>query len=148
MLVINRSNDIVWGMLNVNIVTFTLLQEYIAARLGIKMGKYTVMSDNAHIYEATMNKIACGTTEISDIDGDLFNNPDGFPEEVEEFCLMPYGNRGFWNNHILNVASIMDTAHKVFKDKGAEEALKYLDDTNNRTPWVYASRRWLERKLK
>jgi hypothetical protein len=35
MTVTNRSNDLCWGMLGANYVHFTILQEYLAARLGV-----------------------------------------------------------------------------------------------------------------
>lgn len=48
--VFNRSNDILWGMLGANIVQFSFLQEYIAASLGLQMGRLHQISTNAHIY--------------------------------------------------------------------------------------------------
>lgn len=50
MTVINRSNDIHWGLYAVNIPTFGILQEYIAARLGVKPGKQTHLSNSLHTY--------------------------------------------------------------------------------------------------
>lgn len=50
MFVFNRSNDIMWGMLGANVVHMTVLQEVMAARLGVGMGHYTVMTSNAHFY--------------------------------------------------------------------------------------------------
>jgi thymidylate synthase len=40
MTVTNRSNDLIWGLLGANFVHFTILQEYMAARLGV--AKYIV----------------------------------------------------------------------------------------------------------
>lgn len=50
MTVINRSNDLVWGMLGANYVHFSFLQEYVAANLGVEVGVYNQMSNNLHIY--------------------------------------------------------------------------------------------------
>lgn len=50
MTVINRSNDLVWGMLGANVVHFSFLQEYMAANLGVEVGVYNQMSNNLHIY--------------------------------------------------------------------------------------------------
>lgn len=50
MTVINRSNDLVWGMLGANYVHFSFLQEYMAANLGVEVGVYNQMSNNLHIY--------------------------------------------------------------------------------------------------
>ena len=50
MTVFNRSNDIIWGMLGANAVHFTFLQEYMAARLGVAVGKWHQVSADAHVY--------------------------------------------------------------------------------------------------
>lgn len=51
MTVTNRSNDMIWGMLGADYVHFTFLQEYMAARLGIKVGKYNHFTNNLHVYD-------------------------------------------------------------------------------------------------
>jgi thymidylate synthase len=50
MTVFNRSNDMIWGALGANVVHFSVLQEYIAARLGVAVGVYNQVSNNMHIY--------------------------------------------------------------------------------------------------
>jgi hypothetical protein len=49
--VCNRSNDVVWGMVGANIVHMTMLQELIALAVGVPVGKYYVMTNNAHVYQ-------------------------------------------------------------------------------------------------
>jgi thymidylate synthase len=51
MTVTNRSNDLCWGMLGANYVHFTILQEYLAARLGVEVGRYHHFTNNLHVYE-------------------------------------------------------------------------------------------------
>ena len=51
MTVCNRSNDMSWGAYGANVVHMSVLQEYIAARLDLPMGKYYQISDSFHIYE-------------------------------------------------------------------------------------------------
>ncbi len=50
MTVINRSNDIHWGLYAVNLPTFAVLQSYVAARLGVSMGIQTHLSNSLHLY--------------------------------------------------------------------------------------------------
>lgn len=50
MTVINRSNDLHFGLFAVNLPTFGILQSYIAARLGVEMGTQTHFSNSLHIY--------------------------------------------------------------------------------------------------
>ena len=51
MTVTNRSNDMIWGMLGANFVHFSMLQEYMAARLGVEVGVYHHFTNNLHCYE-------------------------------------------------------------------------------------------------
>lgn len=51
MTVFNRSNDIVWGLYGANAVHFSMLQEYMALKVGCPIGVYTHISTNFHMYE-------------------------------------------------------------------------------------------------
>lgn len=48
-----RSNDAVWGAYGANVVQFSVLLEYMAARVGVPMGHYAQMSNSLHFYEDT-----------------------------------------------------------------------------------------------
>jgi thymidylate synthase len=50
MTVINRSNDLIWGMLGANAVHMTYLHELISHMAGLNMGWYKVFTNNLHIY--------------------------------------------------------------------------------------------------
>lgn len=50
MTVINRSNDLIWGMLGANAVHMTYLHELIAAMAGVPIGFYKVFTNNLHVY--------------------------------------------------------------------------------------------------
>lgn len=50
MTVFNRSNDLIWGLLGANAVHFSILQEYMAAHLGLEVGVYNHITNNAHVY--------------------------------------------------------------------------------------------------
>jgi hypothetical protein len=45
-----RSNDVIWGAYGANAVHFSMLQEYIAGRLGATVGPMYQLSDSWHIY--------------------------------------------------------------------------------------------------
>lgn len=49
--VCNRSNDLVWGALGANAVHFAFLLEWMAWRIGTKVGHYHQITNNLHIYE-------------------------------------------------------------------------------------------------
>jgi len=50
MTVFNRSNDMVYGALGANVVHFSVLQEYMAACIGVEVGTYYQVSSNMHVY--------------------------------------------------------------------------------------------------
>lgn len=50
MMVVMRSNDIWYGF-PYDIFNFTMLQEIMAGKLGVEVGKYTHIADSLHIYE-------------------------------------------------------------------------------------------------
>lgn len=50
MTVINRSNDLHWGLFGVNLPTFGILQDYVASRLRVELGTQTHFSNSLHIY--------------------------------------------------------------------------------------------------
>lgn len=45
-----RSNDMLWGAYGTNVVQFSMLQEYLACKLGVPVGRYTQVSDSFHVY--------------------------------------------------------------------------------------------------
>ena len=52
-----RSNDLVWGLAGSNSVHFSILLEYLAARLDVGVGTYYQVSNNYHVYEDQWNKL-------------------------------------------------------------------------------------------
>lgn len=50
MTVCNRSNDMIWGAYGANAVHMSMLQEYMANKLGVGVGIMRQMSDSLHIY--------------------------------------------------------------------------------------------------
>ncbi|MBV5296648.1 MAG: hypothetical protein JZU64_00585 [Rhodoferax sp.] len=51
MTVFNRSNDVIWGAYGANAVQFSVIQEYVAARVEVEIGHYVQVSDSYHVYE-------------------------------------------------------------------------------------------------
>jgi thymidylate synthase len=96
-----RSNDIIWGAFGANAVHFSILLEYIAARIGVPMGNYYQMSDSFHAYKEPYEKC------LKILDGDesglwydsyigwnhgmhytpepMFPHPDSIDEDVKKF---------------------------------------------------------------
>jgi hypothetical protein len=55
--VMNRSNDIVNGMMGYNPTQFSMLQRVVADHLGIPVGKYWVCSNDAHVYVSDLEML-------------------------------------------------------------------------------------------
>lgn len=67
--VFNRSNDMVWGAYGANAVHFSVLLEYLAARIGLEVGTYTQISNNFHAYvETAGDPQACWPTAWGGMD--------------------------------------------------------------------------------
>lgn len=45
-----RSNDVIWGAYGANAVHFSMIQEWLAASVGVRVGTYTQVSDSYHVY--------------------------------------------------------------------------------------------------
>jgi thymidylate synthase len=48
--VFNRSNDFIWGMTGTNVCQFSMLQEYMADKIGVDVGTYHQTTDSFHVY--------------------------------------------------------------------------------------------------
>jgi hypothetical protein len=57
MTVFCRSNDVLWGCYGSDSFNLSFLQEYVAARAGIPLGRYWQVSDNWHGYLDTVSQI-------------------------------------------------------------------------------------------
>lgn len=57
MTVLCRSNDIIMGAYGANAVHFTILQEYVAAKVGVRVGTYYQVSNNFHAYQRDLDML-------------------------------------------------------------------------------------------
>lgn len=48
--VFNRSNDFIWGLTGTNAVQFSMLQEYMAGKIGCGVGHYHQTTSSMHVY--------------------------------------------------------------------------------------------------
>lgn len=105
--VMNRSNDIIWGLYGANAVHFSFLQEYIAAALGLPMGKLTIFSTNAHAY-----------TWLSKLD-EMIKNPQRVDYyEQRGFSTVPIcsGKTGPWLRDAERFLGNPDTAPNRYSE--------------------------------
>lgn len=173
MTVTNRSNDMVWGMLGANYVHFTFLQEYVAARLGVEVGRYHHFTNNLHVYDEPDNpKLPKWKPEewLADklVEGKNFyrclvsgitpfplvKDPAAFERELPLFVSqydganVPTYNAGDWDEHFFrDVAAPALRAFRKYKEKCPESATGYASQIKA-DDWRIACTNWLQRRIK
>lgn len=161
-MVFNRSNDLVWGMLGANVVQFSVLQEYVAARLGAGVGRYHHVTADLHAYLATWKPDAWLAAEDAhhgltpeNQPFPLVTNPEAFerqlPEFVEAFSGGHPANDHAWTEPFLQqVAAPLLRAYHVYRAdrlneanvrKAVDEVLQVADPL-----WRQAAHGWLVRR--
>ena len=171
MKVFNRSNDIIWGCYGANAVHMSMLQEYMAAGIGVPVGYYWQISSNWHAYVDTLEPLLGLVDQAPDpfraggIKHDFYtqNVVEPFPlvstpikdwgMDLALFMEDPTSN-GFRDPFFSKVAKPMFMAHKAFKTKisgtddysrflNAQEILKQMPTNND---WQLAAADWVDRR--
>lgn len=110
MCVFCRSNDIVWGCYGANAVHFSVLLEYMASCIDVKVGRYEQISINWHGYVSTLEPIA----DLVDVAAEPYNR--------EKQMLTPYdGESGIKPYKLMRVP----------KDTWDQDLHMFLDEGNN-----------------
>lgn len=149
MTVCNRSNDLIWGALGANAVHMSYLQEYMAARVGVKVGHYTQFTNNLHAYKDVLAKHKLLNPDYEPYvsfrfgSQPLVSEPVVFDMEVRQFCD---GQRtGFTEAFLALTAVPMDMAYQLYK-KGQYDAAIDLARTIASEDWQRACVEWLGRR--
>lgn len=161
MTVTNRSNDMIWGMLGANAVHFSFLQEYLAARIGVAVGRYHQFSNNLHIY--TNSNSGWNPEELLSYYGEvdhreggvqfsypthfpLVKDPEVFDDEVKEFVRCRDHQVRKWEEPFLQfVASPMMWIYELHKRRDYESAERVLA-TIEAQDWQSACRNWIGKR--
>ncbi len=157
MTVTNRSNDLIWGMFGANAVHFSVLQEYVASMVGMKLGQYWQVSNNAHVYmdvwEPLNEKLPQGVApdlyEIGEVKVQaLVDDWPTFDEELRIFFDWLHKGESFmgYKNHVFPTTAIpMVEAWWLWKGKMINEAIDKAREIEA-SDWRKACVEWLERK--
>lgn len=157
-----RSNDMVLGGWGANAVHFSVLQEYLAVRIGVQVGRMYQVSNNAHVYVSELNRLETrkerlGLPNLADdryADGTvdasrMFYDSARIDQDVEKFIRsavgadgLPYGNEEFFGMTLTRAM----VAHSYYRSGNMDRALdmaRYIHAPD----WRAACVEWLERKI-
>lgn len=167
MMVTNRSNDSVWGALGANAVHFSILQEYMAARIGVPVGKYWQVTNNLHLYLSHHEALMDSMADLA-FPSKRYHQMCPYQQEaVKETPLIPSGdvNRferdmrfvidngsavGITDPFVRKVVRPMLASIQAFKSHEGEakyvEALRPVYDMDEMCDWRVAAEDWLNRR--
>ncbi len=150
--VMNRSNDIFWGMFGSNYVTFTFLLEYLAAMVGVPVGFYHHFTVNAHYYTNIFpaEKVSAMHDEEDQSVWvpfpqrvPLVSTPENFDEELNSFVDRPYETNGYTERFFREIALPMMNAHKAYKNGDIKYAFDVAREDIQQQDWKVACVNWL-----
>lgn len=174
--VLCRSNDIIWGAYGANAVHFSVLHEYLAAMVGVGVGRYYQVSNNFHAYASELERLARRANimdpeevSLADLPGmllddrygapdrranivpmPLVSSPADFDQEVRE-VLEAYENNlnphEVKNTWLTQVAWPVLMAHSCWRDKSAALCNHWLNLIESKD-WRVACTEWVERRRK
>lgn len=162
MTVCNRSNDMLWGCYGANAVHFSILQEYMAARIGVPVGVYRQVSNNLHLYTDIVKRedIVLLANDVARTDRYLLSHRgkpvtplvdcpiDDWHDDLHSF----FHHGGLWNEHtcwkskfIGETVVPMFRAHWHWRNKEYDTA---MEEAKIITSWEWrtACVEWLERR--
>jgi len=166
MTVTNRSNDLLWGMLGANVVHFSFLQEYMAAKLGAEVGKYHHFTNNLHVYTANWDPKKLLDEYVNwsmhsppvvryeelhlvplvsdmaalDIEMPLFVQINSHADDITGIVR--------WREPFLDlVAQPMCRAFHLFKAGDLDAAMFWADGVKSED-WRHAATQWLSRRIR
>jgi thymidylate synthase len=161
MTVVCRSNDMLWGAHGSNAVHFSILQEYLAARIDAEIGVMYQLSNNAHIYADQFEKLELESVDelLDDRYSDfvipmaMFTDPEMIDDDITTFMkcideekLLDYGHGDYYNDWFDTVLTSMLLAHQFFKRKMYRDAIETAVEIEA-ADWRTAAMEWLERRI-
>ena len=150
-----RSNDMIWGCYGSNVVQFSLLLQYLADMGGYRVGTYTQISNNFHVYPdnpvwgKVLNRPTAPTNPYSagiEPYYPFVSNPATMDEDLYYFFEAPDARYGFSNKVFEDIAIPMRDAYAMYRAGDLELALRRCRDIKAED-WELACSRWIERRI-
>ncbi len=164
--VFNRSNDLIWGALGANKSHFSMIQEAVAAMVGVNVGHYYQVSNCMHVYtdlpawqplvDKYYHDVFLGAIKIDDPYDKpenkpfpLVQRPETFLDEVEKFCENPTSTaHSYTNRSISGIAQPLYFAYQQHKSGDTYGAINLLQRYMEQCDYKTAAIEWLQRRLK
>ncbi len=150
-----------------------MLQEYLAARIGVQIGRYYQISNNFHAYTAELTKrrlliTMVPLTEFTPhypepppavnpydsyaVATSIVTQSEHFDADLQKFmgggtALAGPLELSYHNRFFPEIALPMFTAYKLWRAQQREEAYKRLLQLPEQSDWVIASRAWMGRRM-
>lgn len=161
-----RSNDIIWGAYGANAVHFSVLQEYLAARIGVGVGRYYQISNNYHAYYDVLPKLIDATKDDRDAYGGwgdpyaasmvkptpIITDAGRFDQDLETFfqigTVFDHSGVSYANSFFPQVAVPLFWAYHKWREKTRLTALDRVLGVPEHSDWGLAARDWMGRRIK
>ena len=167
MTVSNRSNDVIWGTFGANVVHMSILQEYVARSIGVKVGVYNQVSDSFHVYTNIFTDMWKKLAEDDVFDFYSMRNyinpyvnkalapyplmkveKEIWDKDLIKFLnRKPFGDKKFKDSFFSKVACPMQDAWFLYKQKEYDFALSEVQCCAS-GDWALAGFDWINRRIK
>lgn len=161
-----RSNDVVWGAYGANAVHFSMLQEYVAGRLGFLVGKMYQLSNNYHGYvnvldglgdprqipdtdhydNATVHSVAMGT-RWDQWDGDLRVFMGWHDYDMTSLDDVDSGVTGVYDNEWFAGTAQNVAVARLLWTLGEKQRALDVAGLIEAPDWRMACEQWMQRRM-
>ena len=157
-----RSNDMIWGAYGANAVHFSMLQEYMAGRIGVEVGVYNQISDSLHVYMGLFEQLKEKLPEFDyytfkypmlgnpykDIKPyPMVSEPEYFDDDLHTFDEYDDSNVSYSNQFFPDVVVPVRNAWFMHKEGNTQGAISLLNSFCKAEDWKIVCVEWLERRL-
>lgn len=150
----NRSNDMVWGLFGANFVHLSFLQEWMAGALGLAVGQWYHLTNNAHIYERHWPLIQSNKKDYTWVwakwpGAQSLLSPGEDAAVFRAECVELVGGKlgGFRTRFLEDTVEPMLAAYSEWKGGNKGEALE-IARSIEATDWRRATVAWFARRMK
>lgn len=151
-----RSNDAIWGAHGANAVHFSILQEYLAARIGVGVGKLYQLSNNYHGYLDKMQPLV-PYHEIDDLyqttvfmrvgATTIVTHPAQFDHDLWIYFSDMWDCSKYTNKFFENVAVPLRASYALWRKKDRMQARATIMGKVGLLPcdWLASANQWFAR---